>query len=254
MDLSEEELLLFLEEKYLAYNNRAFIDRDPISIPHKFKLKEDIEISAFLVAIIAWGRRDVIIGNGQKMMELMGNNPFNFVMNSSKDLSGFKHRTFNENDLIYFIKSIKNIYLNYNGLENLFTNLIEDNSGSIQVAISEFKKVFFSLPHEPRITKHISDPLKGSSAKRINMFLRWMVRKDKGNVDFGIWDKISPAILHMPLDVHTGRVARKLGLLKRKQNDWRAVEELTNTLRHFDVNDPVKYDFALFGLGIEEKF
>jgi len=254
MNLTDLELKAFLEEKYLSYNNASFIPLDPISIPHRFSLKEDIEISAFLVAIIAWGRRDMIIRNGNKLMKLMGESPYDFVMNSHTKLGGFKHRTFNEIDALHFIESIRNIYLNHNGLEGLFNNLLNDHQDDIQASLSAFKKVFFSIAHERRTTKHIADPLKGSSAKRINMFLRWMVRKDNHGVDFGIWKQISPAVLYMPLDVHTGRVARRLGLLKRKQNDWKAVAELTNTLRKFDPQDPVKYDFALFGLGIEEKF
>jgi len=254
MNIPIAELNTFLDEKYLRYNTAAFIAQDPISIPHSFTRREDIEISAFLVAIIAWGRRDIIIRNGNKLMKLMGDSPYDFIMNSDLKLKDFKHRTFNETDLNFFVSSIRNIYLNYNGLEGLFNSLIEDSKGDIQASISGFKKVFFSIPHESRTTKHISDPIKGSSAKRINMFLRWMVRRDQGGVDFGIWDKISPSVLHLPLDVHTGRVARKLGLLKRKQDDWRAVSELTESMRQFDPDDPVKYDFALFGLGIEEKF
>lgn len=254
MKLTDQQLKTFLEEKYKQYNTCTFITADPISVPHSFNLKEDIEISAFLVATIAWGRRDIIINNGRKLMKLMGNSPYDFVLNSGHKLRGFKHRTFNETDLNFFINSLNNIYLNHNGLQGLFNHLIEYHNGHIQTVISGFKKVFFEIPHERRTTKHVSDPLKGSSAKRINMYLRWMVRKDKQGVDFGIWDNISPSLLHMPLDVHTGRVARKLGLLKRKQNDWRAVDELTKAMRKFDPNDPVKYDFALFGLGIEEHF
>ncbi|MBL4657705.1 MAG: TIGR02757 family protein [Flavobacteriales bacterium] len=254
MNLPEKDLYEFLEEKYLKYNSPSFILHDPICVPHGYSLKEDIEISAFLMATIAWGRRDVIIRNGKKLMNMMGESPYDFVMNSTEKIDGFKHRTFNESDLNYFIGIIKNIYLNYNGLEGLFTRLIKDKGGDIQAAISAFKTVFFELPHEPRITKHISDPLKGSSAKRINMYLRWMVRRDNRGVDFGLWEGISPSVLHLPLDVHTGRVARKLGLLQRKQDDWRAVKELTAALRKYDPNDPAKYDFALFGLGIEEQF
>ena len=253
-EMPNEELKTFLDEKYLQYNTPEFIPRDPISIPHRFSLKEDIEICAFFVAIIAWGRRDVIIRNGNKLMKLMGDSPYDFVMNSDTKLKGFKHRTFNETDVHCFVNSLRNIYLNYNGLEGLFNTLIKDHGGDIQASISAFKKVFFSISHESRTTKHISDPIKGSSAKRINMFLRWMVRRDDRGVDFGIWNTISPSVLHLPLDVHTGRVSRKLGLLNRKQNDWRAVSELTGAMREFDADDPVKYDFALFGLGIEEKF
>ncbi|MBL4755309.1 MAG: TIGR02757 family protein [Flavobacteriales bacterium] len=252
--LPDLELKTFLEEKYLRYNNDAFIAPDPISIPHRFTVKEDIEISAFFVATIAWGRRDVIIRNGKKLMKLMGESPYDFVMNSCTKFNHFKHRTFNEIDTNNFVACIKNIYLTHNGLEGLFNKLIKENHGDIQATISDFKRIFFSIPHDARTTKHISDPSKGSSAKRINMFLRWMVRQDNHGVDFGIWNQISPSVLHMPLDVHTGRVARRLGLLERKQDDWKAVAELTASLRVFDPSDPVKYDFALFGLGIDEKF
>ena len=253
-ELSCSDLKTFLEEKHLQYNTPEFISRDPISIPHRFTMKEDIEISAFLVAIIAWGRRDIIIRNGNRLMKLMGDSPYHFIMNSTAKIRGFKHRTFNEIDMHFFARSIKNIYLHYNGLEPLFNGLLNQNNGDMKIAISDFKKVFFSITHQSRTTKHIADPIRGSSAKRINMFLRWMVRRDERGVDFGIWNSISPSLLHMPLDVHTGRVGRKLGLLKRKQNDWRAVADLTAAMREFDPDDPVKYDFALFGLGIEEKF
>jgi len=248
------DLETFLEEKYLQYNTPEFITRDPISIPHKFTIKEDIEISAFLIAIIAWGRRDVIIRNGNRLMKMMGENPYDFIMNSTKPLKGFKHRTFNEIDAQHFMRSLKNIYLKHNGLEGLFNDLLNQNNGDMKISISDFKKVFFSITHESRTTKHIADPVRDSSAKRINMFLRWMVRRDQQGVDFGIWNSISPSLLYMPLDVHTGRVARKLGLLKRQQDNWRAVAELTAAMREFDPDDPVKYDFALFGLGIEENF
>jgi uncharacterized protein (TIGR02757 family) len=253
-ELSCSDLKTFLEEKHLQYNTPEFISRDPISIPHRFTMKEDIEISAFLVAIIAWGRRDIIIRNGNRLMGMMGKNPYDFIMNSTGTLKGFKHRTFNEIDAQYFIDSIKNIYLNHNGLEGLFNDLLNKNNGDIKIAISDFKRVFFSITHKSRTTKHIADPMRGSSAKRINMFLRWMVRRDERGVDFGIWKSITPSLLHMPLDVHTGRVARKLGLLERQQDNWRAVAELTAAMREFDPDDPVKYDFALFGLGIEEHF
>jgi uncharacterized protein (TIGR02757 family) len=189
-------------------------------------------------------------------MELMDNAPYDFVVNhtetDSNRFSGFVHRTFNEIDLCYFIRSLKNIYNNHNGLENVFTIGISDNS--MQPAISNFKKYFFELPHQTRTTKHVSDPLNGSAAKRINMFLRWMVRDNSTGVDFGIWKSIPTAFLSCPLDVHSGNVARKLKLLKRKQNDAKALAELDNNLRKLDPVDPVKYDFALFGLGVFEKF
>ncbi len=250
------ELKAFLDEKVAQYNNLTFIDSDPIQIPHKFSLKEDIEIAAFLTATIAWGNRKMIIKNATKMMELLGNSPYDFVLNYKKrhleKVTGFMHRTFNSTDFVYFIKALHHIYTNYNGLENLFTQ--NATSNSIQPAISKFKSHFFELSHPTRTQKHISDPNKGSAAKRINMFLRWMVRKDNAGVDFGIWNNISQGILSCPLDVHSGNVARKLGLLHRKQNNAKAVNELDLNLRKLDPNDPVKYDYALFGLGVFEKF
>ncbi|MFD2541601.1 TIGR02757 family protein [Lacinutrix gracilariae] len=256
MQLQKEELKEFLDNKVIQYNTLEFIDSDPISIPHKYSLKEDIEIAGFLAATIAWGNRKSIIKNANKMMDLMGNSPYDFIMNhNNNDLEkfeGFVHRTFNSVDFGYFIKSLKNIYVHHNGLENVFSQNVANNS--LQGAISAFKKVFFEIEHPVRTTKHVSDPLKGSAAKRINMYLRWMVRKDNANVDFGIWESLSPSLLSCPLDVHSGNVARKLGLLERKQNDAKALTELDKALRKLDPKDPVKYDFALFGLGVFEGF
>ena len=246
----------FLDEKVALYNNSSFIETDPIQIPHSFSLKEDIEIAGFLVATIAWGNRKSIINNSKRLMELMGNSPYDFVMDFSDNkldrLSNFVHRTFNEGDLHYFITSLQNIYSNYGGLEQVFTE--NSRTKSMQDTIHEFKKVFFELPHLLRTEKHVGDPMKNSAAKRINMYLRWMVRNDQAGVDFGIWKNISPSLLSCPLDVHSGNVARKLNLLKRKQNDAKAVLELDNSLRTLDPQDPVKYDFALFGLGVFEGF
>ena len=254
--MNKNELKEFLDEKVICYNNPKFIESDPIQIPHQFSLKEDIEIAAFLTATIAWGNRKMIINNSQRMMQLMGNSPYDFVMSHSdsqlENLEGFVHRTFNSMDLITFIKAIKSIYANHNGLEIAFAK--NQQATSMQYSISEFKKLFFEVAHQHRSTKHISDPIQGSAAKRINMFLRWMVRQDKKGVDFGIWKSISPAALSCPLDVHSGNVARKLELLTRKQNDAKALTELDTTLRLLDANDPVKYDFALFGLGVFEGF
>lgn len=249
------ELKQFLNEKVEQYNQPKFIESDPIQIPHQFTKKEDVEIAGFLTATIAWGKRQMIIKNAQKMMELLGNSPYDFIMNhQEKDLEfeHFVHRTFNLIDFKYFIKSLKNIYQNHNGLETIFSKNIKDES--TKNSIHEFKKIFFEIEHPQRTTKHVSDPIKGSAAKRINMYLRWMVRNDQKGVDFGIWKTISPSVLSCPLDVHSGNVARKLGLLNRKQNDWKALQELDNNLRLLDKNDPVKYDFALFGLGIFEGF
>ena len=254
--MNKKELKEFLDEKVLQYNHTDFIESDPIQIPHLFSLKEDIEISGFLIATIAWGNRKSIINNGTKLMRIMGNSPYDFVMNfsekNSKIFSGFKHRTFNEYDLSFFIKALQHIYLNHGGMEAVFSKNSEKMS--LQPAIHEFKKVFFEIPHLDRTQKHISDPLKNSAAKRINMYLRWMVRNDNSGVDFGIWKNISPSLLSCPLDVHSGNVARKLNLLSRKQNDGKAVSELDDSLRKLDASDPVKYDFALFGLGAFEKF
>lgn len=249
-----QEIYNLLEEKYFQFNQLEFISSDPISIPHLFDRKEDVEIAGFLVATIAWGQRKSIITNGKKMVELMDLAPYDFVMNHSendlKRLNKFVHRTFNATDLTFFMQSLQHIYTKHGGLESVFALHPIDMKKSIH----HFKKVFFEIEHPKRTEKHVADPLKKSSAKRINMFLRWMCRKDKQGVDFGIWNAIEPKSLMCPLDVHSGNVARKLGLLNRSQNDWQAVEELTNQLRVFDKNDPVKYDFSLFGLGVFEGF
>lgn len=254
--MTKAELKEFLDEKVDYYNHPRFVESDPIQIPHRFHNKEDIEISGFLTASIAWGNRKSIIKNATKMMSLMGESPYDFVINHREEqleqLLPFVHRTFNGHDLIQFIKSLQHIYQNHHGLESLFKKHITNDS--TQVAIARFKDAFFENEHLARTQKHISNPEKGSAAKRINMYLRWMVRSDNSGVDFGIWDTISPAVLSCPLDVHSGRVARKLGLLKRKQNDAKALLELDNSLRKLDSKDPVKYDFALFGLGVFEGF
>ncbi len=254
--MNKTELKEFLDEKADFYNNPNFIETDPIQIPHFFTVKEDIEIMGFLIATIAWGNRKSIINNGHKLIEIMGNSPLDFVQNYSENnkrlLSGFVHRTFNENDLHYFLISLQNIYKNEKGLEAAFA--LNAEKDSLQNSIHHFKKAFFSLPHEERTKKHVSDPLKNSAAKRINMFLRWMVRKDTKGVDFGIWNSLNPSQLSCPLDVHSGNIARKLELLKRKQNDGKALNLLDKKLRTLDSKDPVKYDFALFGLGAFERF
>ena len=244
----------FLDEKVELYNNPNFIESDPIQIPHYYSLKEDIEIAGFLAATIAWGNRKMIINNAHKMMQLMGNSPYDFVMNHSnsqlESLENFVHRTFNGQDFATFVRGLQHIYRNHNGLEAVFSK----QNPTMQHTISDFKKLFFEIPHENRTEKHISDPINGSAAKRINMYLRWMVRKDTKGVDLGIWKNIAAAQLSCPLDVHSGNVARKLGLLHRTQNDAKAVLELDTQLRILDANDPVKYDFALFGLGVFEGF
>lgn len=251
-----DDLKEFLDEKVQQYHQPNFIESDPIQIPHLFSKKEDIEIAGFLTAIISWGNRKMIIKNASSMMQLFDHTPYDFVMNHAegdlKSLGHFVHRTFNSTDLTYFIKALQNIYQNHNGLENAL--LIRDQTTSYKKSISDFKQIFFELAHPQRTQKHISDPMKNSAAKRINMYLRWMVRDGATGVDFGIWEKHSPSHLSCPLDVHSGNVARKLGVLQRKQNDWKAVSELDSSLRSLDPNDPVKYDFALFGLGVFEQF
>ena len=254
--MTKSELKEFLDIKVELYNRPDFITSDPIQIPHQFSKKEDIEIAGFLSATIAWGNRKSIINNANKMMTLLEHSPYDFVMHHQESdlekLESFVHRTFNGIDFISFIKSIQHIYKNHNGLEAVFAKHAEKQS--LQHAIHYFKNTFFEIEHLKRTEKHVSDPLKKSAAKRINMFLRWMVRNDNTGVDFGIWKTLSPAQLSCPLDVHSGNVARKLGLLKRKQNDGKALTELDTALRKLDPLDPVKYDFALFGLGVFEGF
>ncbi len=251
------DLKTFLEEKYNQYNQVSFIETDPISIPRRFKVKEDIEIAAFLSATIAWGQRVTIIRNANKLVELMDGQPFEYLTNGSfgdlKRFETFVHRTFNGIDCGYFIFALSAIYREKGGLEKLFSDGFAVD-GTIRTAITSFRESFLSFIPPPRTRKHIANPSTGSSAKRINMFLRWMVRRANGGVDFGLWNSIPTSALMMPLDVHSGNVARKLGILQRVQNDWQAVEELTANLRLFDPSDPVKYDFALFGLGAFEKF
>ncbi|WP_432223100.1 TIGR02757 family protein [Flavobacterium sp. TMP13] len=254
--MPENELKDFLDSKVLQYNTVDFIEPDPISVPHRYSLKEDIEIAGFLAATIAWGNRKMITKNGHRMMDLIGNSPYDFVMNHSEyqleQLEGFVHRTFNAADFKYFIKALQHIYTNHNGLEAIFIK--HQTEHSLQPAIHELNQAFFGISHQTRTRKHVADPSKGSVAKRINMCLRWFVRNDNLGVDFGIWKQISPSKLSCPLDVHSGNVARKLGLLERKQNDSKALAQLDTSLRLLDPNDPVKYDFALFGLGIFEDF
>jgi uncharacterized protein (TIGR02757 family) len=255
--MNTKGLRALLEEKTILYNRPDFIPSDPISIPHHFTRHEDIEISGFLVATIAWGQRTTIVKNGFRMMNLMDNAPYDFVMNAGpmdlKRLANFVHRTFNSDDLLFFLESLKSIYQNHGGLEQAFFAGFSDGEKDVYHSIINFRRIFLENPHLIRSRKHIADPATGSTAKRINMFLRWMVRKDNNGVDFGLWNSISPAQLYCPLDVHVGNIARKYGLLSRKQNDWKAVEELTANLRGFDRNDPIKYDFALFGMGVFEK-
>lgn len=231
-----------LEENYSNNNNISFIKNDPISIPHKFDNLYDIEISAFLTSILSFGRRETIINKGVELMNLMNNDPYYYILNGDfKNIKGFKHRTIKDVDMIYYMKALRYIYMNYQGLEIFFTNDIKNS-------LIRFWKIFFSLEHEQRSEKHLSNVQNNSAAKRLNMFLRWMIRED--NVDFGLWKNVDKANLYIPLDVHVGNMSREFGLLTRNQNDWKSVVELTNNLRKFDSKDPIKYDLALFMLGI----
>lgn len=243
----------FLEEKVRQYNTRQFIADDPIAIPHLFRRRQDIEIAGLLAATIAWGNRKSIVNNARKLVQLMDDEPHAFVQGASvaelRRIDGFVHRTFNSSDALDFIAGLRRVYKKHDSLEDLFVA-----PGDALQKIIHFRKNFVRGFKTTHALKHVSDPASGSAAKRLNMFLRWMVRNDKAGVDFGIWKNISPADLMLPLDVHTGNVARKLGLLQRKQDDAKAVVELTTVLKQFDANDPVKYDFALFGLGVMEKF
>ena len=265
--MDQRDLRKFLNRKADEYNRPSFISQDPVSIPHRFSKRQDIEIAGFFAAIFSWGHRTIIIRKSGELMQLMDNAPHQFVLqHSEKDLRkllDFKHRTFNATDLLYFIDFFKQHYSRHDSLEEAFLSARRSSAGrhSIQGSpggeanLNGFYDYFFSLEEAPpRTYKHIASPEKKSSCKRLNMFLRWMVRKDDKGVDFGIWQKISPSSLICPLDVHVARVARRLGLLTRTQTDWRAARELTDQLLSLDKDDPVKYDFALFGLGVMEKF
>lgn len=254
--MQPDDLKEFLDEKTIQYNQPAFIETDPIQVPKRFLQKEHIEIAAFLTATISWGSRPMIIKNALKLMSLMDFQPYDFVLHATDSdlnmLKNFVHRTFQGEDCIHFIRSLKNIYENHGGLEMVFQHGFQQKS-SVKSALTYFYRIFFETGGE-RTRKHLSNVANGASAKRLNMFLRWMIRKDNRGVDFGAWKGIPASELMLPLDVHTGNTARKLGLLVRKSNDWKAVEEVTSALRAFDSKDPVKYDFALFGLGIFEQF
>jgi len=277
----------FLDIKVAQYNRPDFIQNDPICIPHQFSKKQDIEIAGFFAAILAWGQRKTIINKCNELFKRMGGTPYDFILNHSDEdlraLLGFKHRTFNDTDLLYFMAFFKQHYQRFDSLETAFLSpsdvyrpeyltddvfdgsvysssacmltALSQQSPRIEKALNYFRSYFFSLEDYPRRTiKHISSPLQKSTCKRLNMFLRWMVRKDDKGVDFGIWNTLQPSDLICPCDVHVDRVARKLGLIDRKQTDWRTAVELTSRLLELDPYDPVKYDFALFGLGVEEKF
>jgi len=250
-----DTIISLLEEKARQYNSPAFLEYDPVQIPHSFSEPENIEISGFLAATLAWGRRDIIIRNTLDLIGRMDNNPFEFLMNMEENdlraFRDFKHRTFNGEDCMFFIRCLRNLYKNGKGLYSSFLDGYNARH-NIKDAIQNFRREFLKTDHLQRSLKHLADPSLGSAAKRINLFLRWMVRKDEGGVDFGIWTGINAADLYIPLDIHTGNMARQLGLLVRKQNDWNAVEELTGALRKLDPEDPVRFDYALFGMGAFE--
>ncbi|MHA4895462.1 TIGR02757 family protein [Pedobacter sp. PWIIR3] len=251
------ELKDFLDTKVEQYNQPNFINNDPICIPHAYSKPQDIEIAAFFAAILAWGQRKTIINKCNELFQRMDNDPHNFMLghedNDLKRLLGFKHRTFNDTDLLYFVAFFKYHYQQYSSLEYAF--LPTNGATDITSSLNHFRSYFFSLPDSPgRTVKHVSSPLQKSTCKRLNMFLRWMVRKDNKGVDFGLWSNLKSKDLICPCDVHVDRVARRLGLIERKQTDWQTAIELTKELSKFDAADPVKYDFALFGLGVEEKF
>jgi uncharacterized protein (TIGR02757 family) len=254
-----KELIYFLNKKVDEYNQPFFIEADPISIPHAFSKKQDIEVAGFFAAIFAWGNRTTIINKSHELMSLMDNSPHDFCVNHSdndvKKLLHFKHRTFNPTDVLYFVDFFQHHYLENVSLETAFTRSMKKDDVNIENALNGFYQYFFSLENVPKRTmKHIASPAKNATCKRLSMYLRWMVRKDKNGVDFGLWKNIKPSQLIVPLDLHVARVARHFKLLDRKATDWQAAVELTNTMKILDKNDPAKYDFALFALGVLEKF
>lgn len=249
------DIISFLNEKVEAVNTPQYIKDDPISIPHSYQKLQDIEITAFWTSMLAWGKRSIIISKATELFELMDNAPHDFIVNhEEKDrqrFENFKHRTFQFTDTLYFLEFFQNYYRENQSLENAFSRFISPEDQHVGPALMGFHELFFSLPVAPQRTrKHVSTPVRNSACKRLNMFLRWMVRQDNKGVDFGLWKQISPSQLLIPLDVHVDRVARKLGLLKRKQTDWKALLELMEVLRSFDPHDPGKYDYALFGIGV----
>lgn len=253
--MSFSELHDFLEDRFRRYRTPEFIETDPIRIPHLFSRKEDIEIAGFLAASIAWGQRKSIIADAKRLMMLMDNAPYDFIVQANVKefaaLGAFVHRTFQPDDCLFFVESLRHIYRHRGGLQPVFEKGYADTQ-TVFGALAHFRRIFMETPHLSRSEKHISNVERGASAKRLNMFLRWMVRGNDG-IDFGLWNGIPASALRIPLDVHTGNVSRALGLLDRKADDWKAVEELTGNLRKFDPDDPIKYDFALFGLGAFEK-
>ena len=256
--MNKNKIQEILDRYYSKYNTLDFIKDDPISIPHSYSKKQDIEITAFWTSVIAWGRRKMIINNATKLFQLMDNAPYDFIINHEekdrKKFLDFKHRTFQPTDTLYFLEFLQWYYRNNDSLENAFSQFITKDDENIKPSLIGFHEMFFSLEYAPhRTKKHIPTPLRKSTCKKSNMFLRWMVRDDKNGVDFGIWNDIKPSQLMIPIDVHVERIAKQLGLLTRKQRDWKAVEELTSNLIKIDSIDPIKYDFALFGIGVMEE-
>jgi uncharacterized protein (TIGR02757 family) len=252
-------LKFFFDKKIEEYNQMSFIKDDPISIPHCYTTRPDIEIAGLFAAVFAWGNRTIIINKSRELLKRMDNAPHQFVLHHSnadlKRLIGFKHRTFNDTDLLYFISFLHYHYKQHSSLEPAFYNSMNKNDEDTTNALNGFYRYFFSLEDVPsRTTKHIAAPLRNSTCKRLSMYLRWMVRRDNRGVDFGLWKKISPSQLVCPIDVHVARVAKRFDLLSRNQVDWLAAVELTTRLKELDPADPTKYDFALFGLGVIEKF
>lgn len=253
---SRDVLYNLLESKFKEYNTKDFIALDPVCIPHRFSKKEDAEIMGFIAAVLAWGQRKTIINKCTELIERMDGAPHQFITQHQEtdlqQLEGFVHRTFNDTDLLYFVYALKEMYTEYTSMEEVFLKGMNKSSLNTESGLIAFRNYFFSFEHPHRTRKHISSPETKSACKRLNMFLRWMVRRDKKGVDFGIWTKIQPAQLVCPCDVHVDRIARQLGLITRKQLDWQTAVELTNNLKNLDPKDPVKYDFALFGMGVVE--
>lgn len=252
--MTHEELRDLLERLHDKYNRAEFVENDPISIPHLFSGREDIEISGLLAATIAWGNRKAIVKSARRMVEYMDSAPYDFTMNASEAeldrLGTYVHRTFNGSDFRSFVVAMRRMYAEEGGIGGFFERRYAA-TGDMRVVLSEFRRAFFAAPHDPHCCKHISSIDKGAACKRLNMYLRWLVRRDDRGADFGLWESIPMSALYLPLDVHSGNMGRALGLLTRKQSDWKAVEQITATLREFDPNDPVRFDFSLFGAGID---
>jgi len=258
MTYTHQQLYQLLEGKAAQFNQASFIENDPISIPHRFTKLQDIEIAGFFAAVLAWGQRKTIIAKCKQLIHLMDNAPHDFICNHTEEdrkaFLTFKHRTFNATDTLYFLSFLQQYYQHNHSLENAFAQHMQSTDLHVGKGLQGFHELFFSLPHAPQRTKkHVATPVRKSACKRLNMYLRWMVRSDTNGVDFGLWTSIKPAQLLCPLDVHVDRVARRYGLITRKQRDWKTVLELTKNLQSFDPKDPVKYDYALFGMGILDK-